>query len=129
MKLILLSKRNFSTSLHNNNIKYHDIRLILNNLIYNSIISLYGLNVIQKQQINVMISKNMNLIYGHYQCTNAMLLSHKLKINSYDIAKDIINNIEKNDIIENITIDGPGFMNIWYLFYLFITYNIFIIVI
>ncbi|XP_078407179.1 arginine--tRNA ligase, cytoplasmic [Cetorhinus maximus] len=55
--------------------------------------------------------------FGDYQCNSAMAISQLLKakgekINPTEIAKQIINNIPKNDIIENVEIAGPGFVNV-----------------
>ncbi|XP_060693315.1 arginine--tRNA ligase, cytoplasmic isoform X2 [Hemiscyllium ocellatum] len=55
--------------------------------------------------------------FGDYQCNSAMAMSQQLKakgekINPVEIAKQIINNIPKNDVIEKVEIAGPGFVNI-----------------
>jgi arginyl-tRNA synthetase len=44
-----------------------------------------------------------------------MPMAKKLKLNPKDVAKSIISNIDLNlygDVIESLSIDGPGFINI-----------------
>ncbi|XP_051869969.1 arginine--tRNA ligase, cytoplasmic [Pristis pectinata] len=55
--------------------------------------------------------------FGDYQCNSAMAISQILKAkgeksNPREIAQKIVSNIPKNDIIENIDIAGPGFINV-----------------
>ncbi|XP_069754284.1 arginine--tRNA ligase, cytoplasmic isoform X2 [Narcine bancroftii] len=55
--------------------------------------------------------------FGDYQCNSAMAISQLLKAkgeksNPREIAQKIISNIPKNDIIENVDIAGPGFINV-----------------
>lgn len=55
--------------------------------------------------------------FGDYQCNSAMAISQLLKAegeksNPREIAQKIVNSIPKNDIIENVDIAGPGFINV-----------------
>ncbi|XP_027196478.2 uncharacterized protein LOC113790968 [Dermatophagoides pteronyssinus] len=52
--------------------------------------------------------------YADFQCNNALKLKKLLpdKKNPVEIAKMIIDSIESNNIIENTTVSGPGFINI-----------------
>mgnify|MGYP000414395547 CR=1 FL=1 len=50
--------------------------------------------------------------FGHYQYNSAMKLSKLLKIPPREIAERIIKNIDTNDLISNVEIAGPGFINI-----------------
>ncbi|GCB60824.1 hypothetical protein scyTo_0006943 [Scyliorhinus torazame] len=63
------------------------------------------------------VTPNQHAKFGDYQCNSAMAISQLLKakgekINPVEIAKQIINNIPKNDIIEKVEIAGPGFVNV-----------------
>ena len=49
---------------------------------------------------------------GDYSCNVALTLSRELKKAPMDIAKEIVNNIN-SDIIENIEVVNPGFINIF----------------
>ena len=49
---------------------------------------------------------------GDYSCNVALTLSHELKKAPMDIAKEIVNNTN-SDIIENIEVVNPGFINIF----------------
>ncbi|XP_078267442.1 arginine--tRNA ligase, cytoplasmic [Rhinoraja longicauda] len=56
--------------------------------------------------------------FGDYQCNSAMAISQLLKAegeksNPREIAQKIVNNIPNNDIIENVDIAGPGFINVY----------------
>jgi len=48
---------------------------------------------------------------GDYSTSVALELVKELKSNPKDIAKSIIDNIDKNEVIKNIEIAGPGFIN------------------
>ncbi len=50
--------------------------------------------------------------FGDYQFNGAMALAKRLKKSPRDIAKDIIENIPKNSIVDTFEIAGPGFINI-----------------
>ncbi|KAH9521113.1 hypothetical protein DERF_004789, partial [Dermatophagoides farinae] len=52
--------------------------------------------------------------YADFQCNNALKLTKLLpkKKSPIEIAKMIIVSLEPNDIIENVTVSGPGFINI-----------------
>ena len=65
---------------------------------------------IDKSYAKVTISDRPDI--SEYQCNAAMSLSKILKKNPFDIASDIASNIEENEIIENIDVVRPGFINI-----------------
>ena len=81
-----------------------------------------------KEQLNSLISNALESIgvqnssievveatkpeFGDYQYNGAMGLAKVLRKKPRDIAKDIVDNIPTNDIISNIEIAGPGFINI-----------------
>jgi arginyl-tRNA synthetase len=50
--------------------------------------------------------------HGDFACTIAMQLSKELKKSPTEIAKEITDSIEKNEIIAETEIAGPGFINI-----------------
>lgn len=49
---------------------------------------------------------------GDFQCNNAMVMAKKYGKSPRDIATDIVNTVEDNDVISDISIAGPGFINI-----------------
>ena len=81
-----------------------------------------------KEQLNSLISNALERVgaeasdvkvveagkpeFGDYQYNGAMGLAKVLRKKPRDIAKDIVDNIPTNDIISNIEIAGPGFINI-----------------
>ncbi|GCC21963.1 hypothetical protein chiPu_0000346 [Chiloscyllium punctatum] len=63
------------------------------------------------------VTPSQHAKFGDYQCNSAMAMSQQLKakgekVNPVEIAKQIINNIPKNDVIEKVEIAGPGFVNV-----------------
>ncbi|WP_446831244.1 arginine--tRNA ligase [Candidatus Foliamicus sp.] len=50
---------------------------------------------------------------GHYACSAAMQLAGKLKRQPRDIAREIVDALPQNSLIERTEIAGPGFMNLW----------------
>jgi arginyl-tRNA synthetase len=58
------------------------------------------------------ITRSTQLKFGHYQCNSAMKMAKALQQSPRDIALRIQESIPKNDIIENLEIAGPGFINI-----------------
>src|SRR5580658_953808 len=53
-----------------------------------------------------------NSDHGDYQANAAMSLGNALKQKPHDIAKTIIARLPANDILEEPTIAGPGFINL-----------------
>lgn len=49
---------------------------------------------------------------GDFQCNNAMSMAKAFGKNPRDIAMDIVNAVEKDEMISKIDIAGPGFINI-----------------
>lgn len=50
--------------------------------------------------------------FGHYQCNSAMKLGKILKANPHSIAEAIARNVEREELIEKLDIEGAGFINI-----------------
>ena len=50
---------------------------------------------------------------GDYSTNIALLLTKRLHKSPLDIAKEIINNLPQNDMIEEVKIDNPGFINFY----------------
>ncbi|MDO4690914.1 MAG: arginine--tRNA ligase [Fusobacterium sp.] len=61
--------------------------------------------------LEISIATNEN--FGDFQCNFAMMNSKIIGDNPRKIAEKIKENFPKNDIIENIEIAGPGFINIF----------------
>jgi arginyl-tRNA synthetase len=53
------------------------------------------------------------LSFGDYSTSIALKLAKNLKENPINIGKKIINNLEKNELIEKVEIIKPGFINFW----------------
>jgi len=49
---------------------------------------------------------------GQFQCNGALAVAKAAKKNPREIAQEIISSLENNPIIDNLTIAGPGFINI-----------------
>ncbi len=60
----------------------------------------------------VEVTQANRVAFGDYQFNGAMGLGKLLKRNPRDIAQSIVGAIEDNDILENIEIAGPGFINL-----------------
>jgi arginyl-tRNA synthetase len=54
-----------------------------------------------------------NSSFGDYTSNIAMQLSKELKRNPYEIAQEIANNIQTDDVIKKVDVIKPGFINIW----------------
>lgn len=50
--------------------------------------------------------------FGHYQCNSAMKIGKILKKNPRQIATEIVEKLDKTDLIEKVDIEGPGFINV-----------------
>jgi arginyl-tRNA synthetase len=50
--------------------------------------------------------------FGDYQSNAAMTLAKQLKTNPRALAQQIVDHLAVDDLIEKVTIDGPGFLNI-----------------
>ena len=77
----------------------------------NSIIkdTLDKLNIDVKE---VSVSEATKPEFGDYQYNGAMALAKSLKKNPREIAQDIANIIEQNDIFSKVEVAGPGFINL-----------------
>lgn len=58
------------------------------------------------------LTPSTNEKFGHYQFNSAMKLSKELKRNPRQVAEQIIAALTPNDLIEQVEIAGPGFINI-----------------
>ena len=63
--------------------------------------------------INIVIEVPSKKENGDYSTNIALTLTKILHKNPIDIAEDIVNNIDKSDIIEEIKIASPGFINFY----------------
>jgi arginyl-tRNA synthetase len=59
-----------------------------------------------------MVKPAQNAEHGDYQANFAMPLAKLLKRKPPEIAQQIVHDVPKNDIVESMTIAGPGFINI-----------------
>ncbi len=48
---------------------------------------------------------------SQFQCNGALAIAGKFKKNPREIAQQIADRLQKNDFLENITINGPGYIN------------------
>ncbi len=53
------------------------------------------------------------LQFGDYSTNIAMILARQMKRNPFEIAEEIVKNLEKNDAIETVQVLKPGFVNFW----------------
>lgn len=49
---------------------------------------------------------------GDFQCNDCMQLARIVKKAPQEIANEVVSNIEKNDVISELSVAGPGFINI-----------------
>ncbi len=59
-----------------------------------------------------MVKPAQNAEHGDYQANFAMPLAKLLKRKPPEIAQEIVQNLPRNDIVESLTVAGPGFINI-----------------
>jgi len=85
-----------------------DIANTIQDRIYKSLLKL-GIKGIEKTLIQVEETEDKD--HGDYSSNIALRLSKELKQSPKDIAKEIIENLEKGEDIEKIEIAGPGFVN------------------
>lgn len=58
------------------------------------------------------ITRSTQEKFGHYQCNSAMKMGKMLKKNPREVALEIVKSLKSSDVIENLAIEGPGFINI-----------------
>lgn len=58
------------------------------------------------------ITQSTNEKFGHYQCNSAMKIGKLLKKNPRQIATEIVEKLNTEDLIAKVDIEGPGFINI-----------------
>jgi len=81
----------------------------LQQLVSEIIEKLYTQEVLDK--VNLVIEEPKDASHGDFACTVAMHLAKLLEKNPREIAEEIIKEFKKPDYIENISIEGPGFIN------------------
>ena len=81
----------------------------LKKLFSKNINNIFGADYAQKVDIQNSTKKE----FGDFQTNFAMVSSKLIGKNPRDIANTLVNNFEKNDIIEKLEIAGPGFINIY----------------
>ena len=81
----------------------------LKKLFSENISRIFGADYIEKIDIQNSTKKE----FGDFQTNFAMMSSKLIGKNPREIANTIIENFEKNDIIEKMEIAGPGFINIF----------------
>ncbi len=60
----------------------------------------------------ITVSPSTKSIFGHYQCNDAMKLAKKLNISPRKIAEKIVPILFQKEIFKDISIAGPGFINL-----------------
>ena len=81
----------------------------LKKLLSKNISRIFGADYIEKIDIQNSTKKE----FGDFQTNFAMMSSKLIGKNPREIANTIIENFEKNDIIEKLEVAGPGFINIF----------------
>ena len=81
----------------------------LKKLFLENISRIFGADYIEKIDIQNSTKKE----FGDFQTNFAMMSSKLIGKNPREIANTIIENFEKNDIIEKLEVAGPGFINIF----------------
>ena len=81
----------------------------LKKLFSENISRIFGADYIEKIDIQNSTKKE----FGDFQTNFAMMSSKLIAKNPREIANTIIENFEKNDIIEKLEVAGPGFINIF----------------
>ena len=81
----------------------------LKKLFSKNISRIFGADYIEKIDIQNSTKKE----FGDFQTNFAMMSSKLIGKNPREIANTIIENFEKNDIIEKLEVAGPGFINIF----------------
>lgn len=70
-------------------------------------------NALKKEKIRekIEIEEPKDKAHGDFACNIALKLTKKFGIPPRELAEKIVKNIEKPDFIDEITIEGPGFIN------------------
>lgn len=66
----------------------------------------------QNKDLPIEVSQSTQEKFGHYQFNSAMKLSKTLQKNPREIAQQILDHLEKAQLIAKVEIAGPGFVNI-----------------
>jgi len=73
------------------------------------------LNAFKKAEYEVegnIVKKSDRPDLSQFQCNSAFELARKYRDNPRNIATKVLENIEENDKIQAVTVEGPGFINI-----------------
>ncbi|MCF7836549.1 arginine--tRNA ligase [Candidatus Gracilibacteria bacterium] len=65
------------------------------------------------QQVDFSLEIPPDKKYGDFACNAAMLLAKELKKNPREVAEEISQKLEKNELVQKIEVAGPGFINIF----------------
>ena len=66
---------------------------------------------LEQENFNVEITPSTNDQFGHYQCNSAMKLTKLLQKNPREIASLIVEKIKERSLFSEVSIAGPGFIN------------------
>ncbi len=58
------------------------------------------------------VVKSKDVQFGDYQCNSSMKYAKEAKKSPHDVAKGVLENLKSSNLIEKVTIAGPGFINI-----------------
>lgn len=86
------------------------IESLLNSHFHHAIVTAYP--ELKETPFKTEVVQSSNEKFGHYQCNAAMKLAKELKSNPRKVAEAILEKLEKDAIIEKVSIEGPGFINI-----------------
>lgn len=64
------------------------------------------------EDINPSVTQSTKPQFGDYQINGVLSVAKKLKANPRELAQQVINNLEIDDIAERVELAGPGFINI-----------------
>jgi arginyl-tRNA synthetase len=85
------------------------LKQILENLFKNAIITTLGN---QHETVDPLIKPVTTSHFGDFQANFALSLAKKLGVKPTDLAQKIIENLPDSEVIEQIAVSGPGFINI-----------------
>lgn len=74
--------------------------------------SLLSLDLLKELSGHIVCAETNNPQHGDYQVNLVMQLAKKIGKKPHDLANEIIQHLPKNDLIQNSTVAGPGFINI-----------------
>ncbi|MDP1835259.1 MAG: arginine--tRNA ligase [Chlamydiales bacterium] len=68
---------------------------------------------LKDEPLPVEVTQSTQEKFGHYQCNTAMKLAKPLKLNPRQVAEKIVASLEKDHLIGQVDIAGPGFINVF----------------